>query len=92
MSKIDEAVEAMQDAYHEFVFGPEEPLSSRDKGITKQAEKVSLLAALDVLLNQEELANTIEKAAKAWPKSDVNNVLAQYIAKDIIFHLRGGES
>lgn len=45
----DEQIEAAQDAFHEFVFGPrEQPLSPRERGITRQAWRVALEAARGV--------------------------------------------
>lgn len=41
----DERADAAQIAFHEFVFGPDEPLTARDIGITRQAWKVALEAA-----------------------------------------------
>jgi hypothetical protein len=41
-------IEAAQDAFNEFVWGDEFPLTRRDKGITRQAWKCALEAALEV--------------------------------------------
>jgi hypothetical protein len=41
----DEAADAANQAWHDFVWGPDEPLSQRDLGITRQAWKVAIEAA-----------------------------------------------
>jgi hypothetical protein len=41
----DEQIEAAQDAFHEFIFGFEGPLTRRDKSITRQGWRVALEAA-----------------------------------------------
>jgi hypothetical protein len=46
MGVTDEQVDAAQDAFHEFTWGPgEAPLTRREKGITRQAWRVALEAA-----------------------------------------------
>lgn len=45
----DDAIEAAQDAFHEFVLGPDEPLTKRDKGITRLAYRVAIHAALEAM-------------------------------------------
>ena len=44
----DEQIEAAQDAFHEFIFGFEGPLTRRDKSITRQGWRVALEAARNV--------------------------------------------
>lgn len=43
----DDMADRAQRAWHEFVWGPDEPLSARDIGITRQAWKTALRAALE---------------------------------------------
>lgn len=41
----DEQADAAQIAFHEYVFGPDEPLTARDIGVARQAWKVAIQAA-----------------------------------------------
>lgn len=43
----DDEVDAAQIAMHEYIFGPEEPLTERDKSITRQAWRAALEATRD---------------------------------------------
>jgi hypothetical protein len=42
----DAQVDAAQQAFHDFTWGPCEPLTRRELGITRQAWRVAILAAL----------------------------------------------
>lgn len=42
-----EMADRAQDAHHEYLFGNDDPLTERDKAITRQAWKVALEAALN---------------------------------------------
>ena len=50
----DEQADAAQIAFHEYVFGPDEPLTARDIGVARQAWKVAIQAAR-VLADKETL-------------------------------------
>lgn len=56
MSEVtEEMIEAAQEAYHDFVAGPDEPpLSHRQKGITRLAFRAALEAALAVQADTDE--------------------------------------
>lgn len=43
----DEMADAANIALHEFLWGPEEPLTRRDFGIIRQGMKVAIAAALE---------------------------------------------
>lgn len=53
----DAAADAASIAHHEFCFGDEGPLTRRDLGIVRQASKVSIAAALDVLYPEGGVAD-----------------------------------
>lgn len=56
----DDAIEAAQDAFHEFVFWGEEPLSKRDKGITRLAYRAAIHAALEAMSDGYEYAQAVD--------------------------------
>lgn len=56
----DDAIEAAQDAFHEFVIGPEESLTRRDKGITRLAYRAAIHAALEAMSDGYEYAQAVD--------------------------------
>lgn len=57
----DDAIEAAQDAFHEFAFGPlEEPLTKREKGITRLAYRAAIHAALEAMSDGYEYAQAVD--------------------------------
>lgn len=56
----DDAIEAAQEAFHEFAFGPGEPLSKRDKGITRLAYRAEIHAALEAMSEGYEYAEAVD--------------------------------
>lgn len=56
----DEAIEAAQDAFHEFAMGPSEPLTKREKGITRLAYRAAIHAALEAMSDGYEYAQAVD--------------------------------
>ena len=56
----DDAIEAAQDAFHEFTFGLEEPLTKREKGITRLAYRAAIHAALEAMSDGYEYAQAVD--------------------------------
>ena len=56
----DDAIEAAQDAFHEFAMGPGEPLTRRDKGITRLAHRAAIHAALEAMSDGYEYAQAVD--------------------------------
>lgn len=60
----DDAIEAAQEAFHEFASSPlEEPLTKREKGITRLAYRAAIHAALEAmaLAARPELQHVIQQ-------------------------------
>lgn len=56
----DNAIEAAQEAFHEFVLEPDEPLTGREKRITRLAYRYEIYAALEAMSDGYEYAQAID--------------------------------
>lgn len=57
----DAMIEAAQEAMHDFTMGPDFPLTDRDKGITRQAWRVALKAALVAAYSTPEPTSEVDQ-------------------------------